>query len=81
VTVRATIPGTSTVLTSNAITVDMHCPGEPGSDIDPDEVDDVDDVDDGSGGCQATPSSGLPWHAMVLLGAMAFVTRRRRRAR
>lgn len=73
--VRATIPGTSTVLTTEEITVDMHCPGEPGSDIDG-------DGDDDGGGCQAAPSSSLPWHAAVLLGALAFVTRRRnRRAR
>jgi hypothetical protein len=74
VTVRATIPGTSTTLMSDEITVDMHCPGEPGSNIDGD-----DDDDDDGGGCQATRSSSLPWHALVMLGVAAVVTRRRRR--
>lgn len=72
--VRATIPGTSTVLTTEEITVDMHCPGEPGSDIDGDG-----DGDDEGGGCQAAASSSMPVHAAVLLGALAIVTRRRRR--
>jgi MYXO-CTERM domain-containing protein len=53
----------------------MHCPGEPGSNIDPD------DGDDDGGGCQATRSASLPWHALVMLGAAALVTRRRRRRR
>ncbi len=75
VSVRAAIPGTPTVLTTEAITVDMHCPGEPGSNIDGD-----DDLEDGGGGCQAAPASSVPWHALVMLGALGVVTRRRRRA-
>jgi MYXO-CTERM domain-containing protein len=70
VSVRATIPGTSYALSSDEITVDMHCPGEPGSNI---------DGDDDGGGCQATPSSSLPWHAVVMLGVLAAITRRRQR--
>ena len=67
VTVKATIPGTSTVLWSEPLTIALYCPGEDPGD---------DDANDGTdGGCQAGGTTAPLW---LLVGALGLVTRFRR---
>jgi hypothetical protein len=70
VKVKATIPGTTTVLWSEPITVDMHCPGEPGAPDDPN-----------GGGCNAGGTTGSLWLALVALGLVVNAGRKARRTR
>ncbi len=71
VKVKATIPGTSTVLWSESLSVDMHCPGEPGS---------PDDSNGDGGGCQTSGTSPSVWLLLATLGFL-FNARRARPSR
>lgn len=72
VTVKATIPGTSTELWSDPLTVALYCPGE-----EPDDDNDDGDQTDGAGdgGCQAGGTSASLW---LVLGMLGLAARRRK---
>jgi uncharacterized protein (TIGR03382 family) len=68
VMMRARLPGSTIVATSDTITVELWCPGEEGGDAD----------GPGGGGCSATRSHTFAWPLLALL---ALVSLRRRRTR
>lgn len=75
VTVKATIPGTSVVLSSEPLTVALDCPGEAPGDHGGDNAGGGAD-----GGCQAGGSSAPLWFVLGTLGLVARQRRGRLRA-
>ncbi len=70
VTVKATIPGTSTELWSDPLTVALYCPGEEPDDGN-DDGDQTDGDGAGDGGCQVDGTTASLWLALGILGLAA----------
>jgi hypothetical protein len=75
VTVKATIPGTTTELWSDPLTVALYCPGEEPDDGDGDGGGGGLTDGDDDGGCQVGGTSASLW---LVLGAIGLVARRRK---